>query len=279
MIVTKRWIAPLLLLILAGCTTVAHSDTDDALRVVSLAPSFTTILLDLDAVDLIVAADEHSQELILSDGVATVDMMHPEIEQLVSLNPDVIFVSELTLVDLSHLETFDIRVYQLPTPQQISDISVELLFIGEIVDRDTQAQALVTQFEQALTELQARVPDRDAPLTVYFEIMPAPHLFSFGQDVFLDELLKKAGLQNIFHDATGWFPVDAERVVDANPDIILTNVDFIPDAISDIMNRDGWQSVRAIENHRVYFVANNYTSRPTHHLTWALEMIIEAIYE
>lgn len=275
----KIWPIVVSLLLLTGCTSQVNVEDTETFRIVTLAPSLTTILIDLGAKDLIVATDEFSHDLISVDDIATFDIVNPDIERLVSLNPDIIFASDLTMVDLTHLETFGIRVYDLPTPEQLSDIAEEIFLIGQIIERESEAQELVDDFIQELANLQARVPEASAPLTVYFEIMPAPHLFSFGRNVFLDELLQVAGLQNIFSEQIGWLPVDSEVVVAANPDIILTNVDFIDDAIGEIINRNGWQQINATLNNQVFFISNNYTSRPTHNITQALLMIIEAVYE
>ena len=56
---------------------------------------------------------------------------------------------------------------------------------------------------------------------------------------FLNEMIELIGATNIFADQDGWIPVSAEQVVAANPDVIITNADYMEGAVAEIEAREG----------------------------------------
>jgi iron complex transport system substrate-binding protein len=113
---------------------------------------------------------------------------------------------------------------------------------------------------------------------VYFEIAPAPAMWTVGQGTFQHEMIELAGGENIFADLDGWGSVSDEAFLMHNPDIILTSVDFITDPVGEILSRPGWGGVTAVQNGHVYEIDTDTSSRPSHHIVRALWDIARAIY-
>ena len=114
--------------------------------------------------------------------------------------------------------------------------------------------------------------------TVYFEISPAPSLYSFGNSTFLNEMIELVGAENIFKDENGWLAASAESIIDKNPDVILTNVDYIDNPIQEIKSREGFENINAVKNNQVYLIDKNSSSRPSQHIIKALNEMAKAIY-
>ena len=115
---------------------------------------------------------------------------------------------------------------------------------------------------------------------VYFEIGSAPALYSFGNDTFLNEMIQIIGAENIFANEESWISPTPESVIDANPDVILTNV---PDtdgvsAVDEIKSREGWDSITAVNEGQVYSIDKNSSSRPSQNIIKALKEMAKAIY-
>ena len=72
---------------------------DEVNRIISMAPSTTRFLIDLGLADKIVAIDTNSYAYIeqLPTDVQQFDMMSPDNEALVALEPDIIFTSNITV--------------------------------------------------------------------------------------------------------------------------------------------------------------------------------------
>lgn len=56
-------------------------------------------------------------------------------------------------------------------------------------------------------------------------------MYSFGGGVFLDEMIEIIGAENILGEETGWLRVEPETIMAADPDVILTNVNYIEDPV------------------------------------------------
>jgi len=113
---------------------------------------------------------------------------------------------------------------------------------------------------------------------VVFEISAAPSIYSFGSGVYLNELLEAAGAKNILAKETGWISVNAETILASDPDVILTNVNYIPDPVAEICGRPGWDGMKAVRNKRVYYIDNSTSSQPTPAVVKSLKEIVEAVY-
>jgi len=253
--------------------------------IVSLTPGVTGILIDLGLVDYIVAADMHSSFMYeaLSD-LPAFDMMNLEVESMIELNPDLVIAHDMIMMGdrendpLQPLRDFDIAVAYLPAPASLEDISRDINFLGEITRRIDEATELDTTFRNELSEIAEIVAASDNNPTVYFEISPAPDMFTFGSETFQNELLEKVGAINVFADQEGWFPVETESIVESNPDVIFTNAGFMGDPVGEILERAGWGDMDAVANERVYYISDDASSIPNHHVVIALRMMVEYLH-
>jgi iron complex transport system substrate-binding protein len=114
--------------------------------------------------------------------------------------------------------------------------------------------------------------------SVYLEISPFPDIWTSGGNTYLNEMIELVGATNIFSDKEGSFSPSAESIIQKNPDVIITNVDYIENPIQEIKERDGWDSINAVKNDEVYQIDSSFSSRPNHNIVKALEQIAKAIY-
>ena len=119
----------------------------------------------------------------------------------------------------------------------------------------------------AIAAIGETVTDRK---TVYFEISAAPYCYSFGEGVFLNEMIDLIGAENVLAGQEGWLSVEEESVVSANPDVILTNVNYIEDPVGEILARPGWEGVTAVQNGGVCTIDNKTSSLPNENIVQAV---------
>lgn len=251
--------------------------------IVCLSPAVNEVLIALGVGDSLVAYDTQSVGLegIPAD-LPTLDMMQPDMETLASLKPDVLFVSNMTLYDqenpFQQLIDMGVCVLCVPSANSIAEIESSLSFIAAAVGKSAEGDALIGGMQAELDRIAAIGESITEKKTVYFEIGAAPNMYSFGRGVFLNEMIELIGAENILADQEGWLAVEGETVASANPDVILTNVNYLDDAVGEILSRSGWEGVSAIQNKQVYYIDNMSSSLSNHNIVKALDEMAKAVY-
>ena len=251
--------------------------------IITLVPSIAEVLIDLGSGDKIIAADTQSKALQgLPADIPFIDMMQPDIEKIVALKPDVIFASTMSMVGgtdpLKPLKDLGICVIYIPSSDSIAGIYDDIMFISSVVQANEQGQVIVDNMKTKIEAIQKTAATITAKKSVYFEIAAAPDLYSFGKGVFLNEMLELIGAKNIFADQASWISVAEENILAANPDVIITNVNYIDNPVAEILARKGWENITAVKNKNVYYVDNISSSLPNHHIIAALEQMAKAVY-
>lgn len=252
-------------------------------RIVSLAPSITQEIIALGLEDKLVAVDPYAvnYEPQLSD-LPQFDMMTPDCEQLALLEPDVVFVTGMSYADgddpFQPLIDLGVCVAVIPSSTSIQGVKEDTLFLGECLDVEEAAQALVDGMDatlNAVAEIGATITDKK---TVAIEVSALPYLCCTGSGTYQNEMLELLGATNVYGDQTGWVSVTEETAVAANPDVILTCIDYIDNPVGEIMSRSGWENVSAVANSAVYLIDPESSSLPNHNIVKALVEMAKAIY-
>lgn len=252
-------------------------------RIVSTAPSNTEILVELGLADKLVAVDKYSADIPgLPKNIKLIDFSNPDPEAIVSLNPDMIIASGHNKTGKSEdpfkvVKDAGISVAYIPSSDSIKGIYDDIMFISDITGTQDKGKKIVDNMKAQVAEVEKIGKSIKGKKKVYFEIGPAPNLYSFGNKTFLNEMIELVGGENIFKDQDGWISPSAESIIEKNPDVIITNVNYVPDAVKEIKNREGWQNIAAIKNGQVYLVDANITSRPSQNITKALNQMAEYI--
>lgn len=252
-------------------------------KIISLAPSTTQILFDLGVGDKLVAVDTQSPlYATIPSEVLQFDMMAPDLEQVIALSPDVVFVSSMTNFSgediLKGVRDSGICVLEIPTSNSIEDIKKDISFVADSVGKSQEGKVLISDMEAIINEVSeigSKITDKK---TVLFEIAAAPDIYSFGKNVFLNEMIELIGATNILVEQEGWISVSGEAIVSKNPDVILTNVNYIENPTEEIKSRDGFNEITAVVNDRVYYIDNGYSSLPNHNVIKALIEMAKAVY-
>lgn len=254
-------------------------------NVVVAGASIVEIMSGLGVTNQIIAVDNFSTDVEgLSEDIATFDAMNPDMETIISLNPDLVLVNTYATPTSSDvyksLTDAGIPVVFVPVSDSFEDIYKDIEFIADVMNVSDVGAEMVGQMQsdiEALSAIAATIPEEEKK-TVYFENNPAPSMYSCGSETFVNEMLETIGAENVMADQAGWIPVSEEVVVEKNPDVIITNVNFIPDPVTEITSRPGWDSISAVQNGEVYYVDTNSTSRPTQNIVKGMEEMAMLIY-
>ena len=116
-------------------------------------------------------------------------------------------------------------------------------------------------------------------ITAYFEIGVEPSIFTVGHGTFIHEIMEMMGIINIFHDTPGWIPAVEEEVIARNPQIIFTNVGYLDDPVSEIINRPGWGTITAISEGNVFYIDSHSSSASNHTIALVVEQMATALVQ
>ena len=253
-------------------------------KIISTAPSNTEVLMALGLGDKLVAIDKYSTDI---EGINTelpqIDFLNPDAETIIGLEPDIV-------IALGHNKTGSVEdpfkaiseagipVVYIPSSDSIDGIYKDIEFIADVVNERSKGKEIVDDMKAQVEEIKAIGDTITDKKSVYFEISPAPYLSSFGKSTFLNEMIEIIGAKNIFENEEGWISPTAEAIIDANPDVIITNAGYMENPTEEIKSRDAWENINAIKNNEVYLVDQNASSRPSQNVIKALEQMAKAVY-
>ncbi|WP_243238638.1 ABC transporter substrate-binding protein [Romboutsia sp. 1001713B170207_170306_H8] len=253
-------------------------------KVISTAPSNTEVIMGLGLGDKLVAIDTYSTDIEgINQELPQIDFSNPDAETIISLDPDVVIASGhnktgSTEDPFKAISEAGIPVVYIPSSESIEGVYEDINFIADVLNEKEKGQEIVNGMKEKVDEIKAIGDKIEDKKTVYFEISPAPSLFSFGKDTFLNEMIEIVGAKNIFADEEGWVSPTEESVIDANPDVIITNASYMENPTEEIKSREAWDVINAVKDNAVHLVDKNASSRPSQNATKALEEIAKAVY-
>ena len=252
-------------------------------KIISTAPSNTEVLMALGLGDKLVAIDKYSTDI---EGVNTelpqIDFSNPDAETIIGLEPDIVIASGhnktgSTEDPFKAISEAGIPVVYIPSSDSIDGIYKDIEFIADVVNEKSKGKEIIDDMKAQVDEIKAIGDTIADKKSVYFEISPVPYLSSFGKSTFLNEMIEIIGAENIFANEDGWISPTAESIIDANPDVIITNAEYMENPTGEIKSRNAWENINAIKNNEVYLVDKNASSRPSQNVVKALKQMAEAV--
>lgn len=262
-----------LLIIAAGCASNGTSSADEKQTDDNSNHTEATSETDADIISTTVALTEIMEELELDlVGVPTsykdlpdryndaeeVGMaMEPDMENIKSLQPDDVLSVSTLEDDLE--ESFE----KTNTPVTFVDLeSVEgmydsILDLGEKYDRNEQAEKLVNDFKQSLSDKEERVQDNESPTVLILLGVPGSYLVA-TENSYVGDLVKRAGGENAIQgEDTEYISSNTEHLQQSDPDIILRMAHGMPDEVVEMFDKefqenDIWKHFKAVQDDRVY---------------------------
>jgi len=261
-------------------------------KIISMAPSTTQLLIDMGCADKIIACDTYSAASYgdqLKADIPQFDMMSPDNEQIVALEPDIVFTTGMSYAGgedvYAAVKAVDVCVADIPSSASIADIEADILFIGACVGTDEAAAKIVDKMEEsiaAIREIAAQIPEEEKKTVLYELSTPTadyPTIYSCGANTYIDEMITLVGAVNVAgNEEYQWPALTEEAAVAANPDVILSGDTYTPDVVNVILTTEGWENVNAIVNGQVYAVDGDAMNRPNQHVIAVLYEIAQMIY-
>lgn len=245
-----------------------------ARRVVSLAPSITELLFAIGAGDRVVGRTIYCKYPPAALQVPAVgDGLNPNVEAIVARHPDLVLLYRSPHTDAAAQQLGSLGIPTLVIRHdRLADIARTARLIGRATGHDSGGEAVGRSVDSLLAQPLPPVRARLA-----YVVWDAPPIV-IGGGSFLDELARRAGGENVFHDiATPSATVSIETIVARDPDWIAVVQDSAGGAPPAFSRRPEWRAVRAVREGRFLLLPGDLFGQPSPRAPAAVATLAELL--
>lgn len=250
------------------------------LRVISLTPSATDLMVELGATDLLVAVDDYTAAPEAAKLPRVGSFLQPNLEAILRLDPDLVIADDVHAELQAALDDAGIPSLSCPM-HSLPDVRAGLEKLGARIDRVAEARSAVRRMDAAIDRV-AAIKHDDAPVVLGVidrEVGGLGNLVAAGPGSWLDELIALLGGRNALSSSGVRYPkISPEEVLRGAPDVIIdTSFVASPDTIA-----ADWASVAtvpAVIARRVHVMKEPYLQRPSPRVGDALTALEAVLYE
>jgi iron complex transport system substrate-binding protein len=278
-----RFLLCLLLVVAAGLSPASAFSEDGQQypqRIVSLGPINTENVFLLGAEDRLVADTSYCvHPAAARDKVKIGSVMQVNIEQILSLHPDLILATGLTTPQqVAQLAASGVRVVHFPQPSNFAAICDQFLELGRLLGLEARAREIIAEAQKEVQAIQQRVKGLP-PKKVFMQVGAHPLFASVVSSFTNDFIVLSGGINIAAGQRDGHY--NREKVTAQNPDVIIISVMGSEGGIG-AREKDEWlrfTPISAVQNGQVFVVDPDLICSPSP-MTFVkgLEQIASLIY-
>ncbi len=238
-------------------------------RAISLAPNLTENIFAVGAGDRLVGVTTFCNFPPEAEKIQKVsDTQTPNMESVIALKPDVVFVSTA-----SQLENFtkvltdqNIAVF-VTSPNNLEDVFKNLKTFGELFGTSEKAESLINELKNRVAKTEEKIKGKQK-VKVFVQI-DKDSLYTVGKESFITDLINRAGGESLTKDvATAYPKISKETALALNPDAII-----LSESPNNLEPNEVFKNSNAVKNGKVFKINADIISRPSPRLVDALEQI------
>lgn len=243
-------------------------------RAISLAPNLTENVFAIGAGDKLIGVTTYCNFPAETAKIQKIgDTLNPNIETIIALKPDVVFVSTASQIEAftNQLEKQNISVF-VTNPSNVEGIYQSLLQLGDVLGENEKAKNLVASLKKRAEDVEARtISAKD--LKTFVQISKEP-LFTVGKTSFITDIIGRAGGISVTENVTEAYPkFSKETALALQPEAII-----LSDSEDNREPNDVFKNSPAIKNGKVFRINADLLSRPGPRTFDALEQIAKALH-
>jgi iron complex transport system substrate-binding protein len=203
----------------------------------------------------------------------------PDIETILSLHPDLVLASRTRSTEAVSLLDREGIATLVSDPKNLTDIIRSIERIGKITGSEAEASRLCDQMQSRIDAVSDRTSSLPKMRVLY--IVWHDPVKTAGDGTFEDELIEKAGGENIFHDLSGYAQVDPEAIAVRNPEVIIacSGMGSGADGPTQWARAErGLNQTEARKNGRIYQAEGDLITRAGPRIVDGLEMLAKFIH-
>jgi iron complex transport system substrate-binding protein len=250
----------------------------DGMRIVSLAPSVTSILLSFGAGRELVGVSRWCKDVADVGGRPAVgDCWKMDLREVLRLRPTILIGSVPFAVETVQKILAEPVAFLAINPRTVADIFSDIRVLGRLVERGPAAERLIRGMRVgfAAVSRSARRRGSDARVRVYCEAWPKPRISS---PPWVAELVEMAGGRMV---VSAGERVSDEDVARAAPELIVLAwaATGARAKISTALRNPAWRDVPAVRNGRVVVIRDDLLNTPGPPLVLGARELARAIRE
>ena len=249
-------------------------------RIASLSPANTETVFALGAGDRLVGgtmSDDFPADAAALPDVADFDSVL--MEQLVAADPDLVLAAGNGLnkpADIARIRELGIPVVVL-YPEDVPSVLEDIELIGQAIGKADEADAITAAMQARIDDVSTAAAAVPQPRTFY-EIAVDTSIWGPTDDSFTSDMITLAGGEAITTGSPTASNVSLERLVDADPEVIVlgdANYGMTPDQVA---ARPGWEDMTAVKSGAIRPVDDLIVTRPGPRLADGLAALAMAIH-
>lgn len=247
-------------------------------RVISAAPNITEIVFALGRGDTLVGRTDfcdYPPEVASIPSIG--NLMEPNIEAIVELEPDVVIASSHFQHEVADtLAELGIIVLYYFTPNSFDGTYDTIASIGGLLGAADEADRIVAQMRSDVEDVLDTVAQAQRRPTVYYVVgFGQWGDFTAGGDTFIGQMLDMVGADNIASDLEGW-NYSFEKIVEADPEIMICSQFW--GTKESIESTDGYKDLSAVAEGRLYAFDSNTVDRQGPRLAEGLRALAQIVH-
>lgn len=250
--------------------------------IVSLTPATTETLFALGVGDRIAGKGEdvflYPPEAADIPDVARFDGV--DVERIVALEPDVVFAGGnfFTAPDaITRLRELGFPVV-VTYAATVDDVYRDIELTGDAVGRGAEARAITQRIRDEFARVAAAVAGAPRP-RVFYELDATGAIYGPADDSFIAEMIEVAGGQPITTGSPEAFEIPLERLIEADPELILLADAPYGVTPEQVAARPGWDVMTAVRTEGgIRPIDDQTVTRPGPRLFLGLQLLARTIH-
>jgi iron complex transport system substrate-binding protein len=252
-------------------------------RIVSLTPATTEILFALGAGDRVIATtdfDDYPPEAIALPDVATYSSV--DVERIVGLEPDLVIAGGNNFNPPEALDQLrSISSRRIPVlvvyAQDVAGVLADIELVGTAIGEGAAAARLAEAMRSQIDAIAAVTGSLARPRTFY-ELDATREIYGPADDSFVAQMVSLAGGDPITTGSPTVFSISLERLVGADPEVIVLGDANYGVTAADVAARPGWDDMAAVKAGAIRPVDDIVVTRPGPRLAEGLRALAGAIH-
>ncbi len=221
-------------------------------RVISLSPSLTRMIIDIDADSRLVGVTSYHPPLRKEVPVVGT-LVNLNMEKIITQKPDLVILSgeDNPTQFTERLRSLSLHLKKFSGYTTFDTIAETYTTIGAITGKQELARKKLDQYRTIRKKILARP---EAPVDVLFLLSDRP-LIAANHTSFIGNIINDAGGHNIITTTRHQYPViTAELIIHKNPRVIITTSSSTGQRLKELLGEDAMR-LSAVKNKAIHYIS------------------------
>lgn len=274
---------------LGGCSSTINEQQNtteaEGQRVIALSVSLVDILAQLDVELVGVPESQYELNEKMKDVTKVGLSMSPDVEVIAQLKPThVISLTTIESMIKPKLEQIGIEGTYLNL-ENIETLKASIKSLGELFDRNEEAEALIANFEAEVNETLEGIKEKESPKVLILFGFPGNYLVATPSS-FVGQMVELLGGTNVVEDASmAYAQANLEALLMEKPNVILRMTHGVKEDVIEMFAKEFsenpiWSQFEAVQNGRVFDLDDSlFNVSASLDTPKALKVLAEILYE